>query len=81
LSEGHAIRHATADVANSMLSRRRVHLLMQQRQEIARIEAISNLSAATVKPNVFQRAMAKPCVDPKAKDPLIRPTKLTSAGQ
>ena len=64
-----------------MLGLRRMHLLMQQRHEIAWMQTIANLPAATVKADVFQRAISKPSVDPKAKNPLIRPTKLTSAGQ
>jgi hypothetical protein len=81
LSEGHAIRGTAADIVSSVLSGLRIHLLAEERQEITRIEAIPNLPTPTVKPNVFQGALAKPWVNPKAKDSLVGSTKLACARQ
>ena len=46
-----------------------------------RVKAIPNLQAASVEADVFERAVAKPRVDPETEDSLIGPAELPGTGQ
>src|SRR5262245_10262892 len=52
LRQGHAVYHAAAKITDSILVRWRIHLLTQNRHQIARMQAITNLMTLAIESDV-----------------------------
>jgi len=59
----------------------RLHLLIEKRHEIARMQAITNLEPRPAETDIRERPPLRPAVDPEREDALILPGELAGAGQ
>ena len=55
--------------------------MIEQWQQITRMQAVADLMTLTAEAEIFQRAAAQPRVDPIGKDALVRPAELAGAGE
>ena len=83
LAKGHRRRRAAGDVGEAIGGGElgRGELLFEERDEIARVEAVADLVAVAAEADIFERAAAQVGVEPVGEDALVGAAELAGTGE